>query len=79
MANRHYPVEHEFEVELKVKVKVKSLSNYHPMSEERIKEVLKELETELKAEIYSKLVGEYSQEDDVTQMCDYVTYEVEKA
>jgi hypothetical protein len=75
MANKHYPVNEEFEVEVKVKVKINSLSNYHPMSGEEI-EFAKTCFKEYVAEHLShKLYGSYYEE--VADGVDMISFDVD--
>jgi hypothetical protein len=74
MANRHYNVDREYDITLKFKVRAKDISNYYPLTEEDIKQVLDNLEDELKSHFLWKI----SQEHRIESVgVDYVTFEME--
>lgn len=75
MANKHYTTEREFEVTLTMKVKVTSISNYQPLSDDGLKEVLDDVERELSNDIKYKVLGEYYAQE-VSALCDFVNYEI---
>jgi len=77
MANRHYPKDEEVEVTLKFKVKLTHISNYHHLNEDDIARIVQDFKEEIGNEISSNVEGEYSNQE-VTQMCDYVNYEIKK-
>lgn len=74
MANRHYTVDREYNITLNFKVRVTDISDYLYLSEERIKEILDNLEEELKLHFLWKI----SQENKIESVgVDYVTFEIE--
>jgi len=74
MANKHYSVDREYDITLNFKVKAKNISNYYSLSEEDIKQVLDNLENELKIHFLWKISNEHRIED---VGVDYVTFEME--
>ena len=78
MANKHYTTEHEFEVTLKLKVKITNLSNYFPIKPEDMQETLKHIESELRNDLPHEICKEYIHKENVSQIVDYVTYDVEE-
>lgn len=74
MANKHYSVDKEYDITLNFKVRVTDISNYYSLSEEDIKQVLDNLENELKIHFLWKISQEHRIED---VGVDYVTFEME--
>ena len=74
MANKHYSVDKEYDITLNFKVRVTDISNYYSLSEEDIKQVLDNLENELKIHFLWKISQEHRIKD---VGVDYVTFEME--
>ena len=73
MANRHYNVDKEYVITLNFKVRATDISNYYPLSEEDIKQILDNLEDELKIHFLWKISKSHRLED-----CgaDYIDFEI---
>ena len=73
MANRHYNVDREYDITLNFKVRATSISDYNYLSQERLDEILNELEQELKLHFLWKI----SQENIIESVgADYVKFEM---
>lgn len=77
MANKHYSFDEEFDLDLKLKIKIKSISDFFPLTENQIKEHIKEFKEKIAEHIISKISGEHQQEE-VTSRIDYWDYNIEK-
>ena len=75
MANRHYHINEEFEVAVSFNVKLTKISNYHALSDEKIKEQIQEVKEEMKSFIEEQVVGEYYNED-LTYGTDFCSFEI---
>lgn len=78
MANRHYQINEEFEVTVTFKVKLNQISNYHPLSDEQIKEQIQEAKEEMQSFIEDQVVDEYYNED-LTAGTDFCSFEISRA
>ena len=78
MSQRKYEVEDEIEINLKVKVNFFSISNYHHLNDEELKNILEDAKYKIKSHLLNEILDEYVVEENLTHMCDYISYKVEE-
>lgn len=78
MGNKRYKVNEEFEVTVTFKVKLKEISNYYPLTDDKIAEQIQEIKEEMKEFIEDQVVDEYYNED-LTAGADFCSFEINRA
>lgn len=78
MSQRSYQIDEEIEIEFKVKVKFNKIMDYQYLNDEEIKNIVQDAKEKIKNHLIYEILDEYVVDENLTHMCDYISYSVEQ-